>query len=131
MKNRKWIALIALCICLMVTLLFFIPKKLVSMPHDQVSKIILLNGSTGKSIEITDMEHIRKIMGNLNNVTIKKSELAIGYVGFNKRITIYDRHEKIQKEFIINLGEVVRQNAFFYETVDTRIDDVYLDRLFE
>lgn len=132
MKIKKRLLIIVIVFLLVfIYELTYIPLKIININPKYISKIDIFNGNTGKGIEITNRIDIEHIINNFNNVKFKKDKLAIGYLGYNFRITIYDRKGKIIKELIINSNDRIRYKGFFYSANENIIDYNYIEKLFE
>ncbi|MGZ7443507.1 hypothetical protein [Paenibacillus sp. TH7-28] len=131
MKKKRMILLLILIFVGGLYSITFIPKKLVTIQPSKVSKIEIFDGNRGELVTVTDDEPKEYIISNLNKITFRKGNLSIGYMGYKFRMTIYDDHGKVYKEIIINNSEKIRYRSFFYTGESEKIDDEYIDRLFE
>lgn len=130
LKKRK---LLFIGIPLLLVLLYtftYIPHKVVKIEPEEVSKIIIFDGSSGYEIKITDKKEINYIVTNLNNVTFKKGKLSAGYMGYRFNTTIYDEQGETLQELIINAEDTIRYRGFFYKTHENKIDYDYIEELF-
>jgi hypothetical protein len=96
----------------------------------EVSKIEIFNGNTGKSITIKDTTDINHIITNLNEISLKKEKISLGYMGYSYRTTIYNSNGNIYKKFIINSSNTIRKDPFFYRDSSESIDYGYIQKLF-
>ena len=107
----------------------YLPHKMIKIKSTEVFKMSVFNGNTGNHIEITDQSDINYIINSLNDITFQKGKLAIGYMGYSFRITIYNNKGKIIEELIINSEDTIRYKGFFYKAKDNLIDYDYIDNL--
>jgi len=107
------------------------PTKIIDIEPSEISKITVFDGNTGNSITITGESYIGHIIDNLNNVSLKKYKVSVGYVGYSFRTTIYDIDGNVYDELYINSDEIIRKDPFFYRDNQGRIDYQYIQDLFD
>lgn len=107
------------------------PSSIINIPPSEVSKVEIFNGTTGKSIVITEKTEIRHIIENLNTVSLKKEKISLGYMGYYFRTTIYKLDGNVYKKFIINSNNTIRKDLFFYRDSSASIDFDYIQQLFK
>ncbi|WP_047982819.1 hypothetical protein [Ornithinibacillus californiensis] len=133
MKKKKKIFLTIVVVAIIFGGLYattYIPKKLISINPSEVSKLEIFDGNQGKALTVSDGEHIKHIITNLNGITFSKGKSSLGYLGYRFRMTIYDEDGDEQKVLIINSNDKVRYKGFFYTDPTKRIDIDYIDSLF-
>jgi len=132
MDNKKYRRgiLILLAIFMGAGIWWNAPTKIIDIEPSEISKITVFDGNTGNSITITGESYIGHIIDNLNNVSLKKYKVSVGYVGYSFRTTIYDDDNKVLEEFYINSDEIIRKDPFFYRDNQGRIDYDYIQDLF-
>lgn len=129
-KYRRY--LIFLGVPILIILFFgltYLPQKIVNIKPEQVSRIIIFDGGTGYETEITDRESIHHIINNLNTITFHKDKLALFYMGFSYRTTIFNDQGKPIKKLTINSPDTIRYKGFFYKTRGYQIDYEYIKEL--
>jgi len=129
-KYRKYLLLVG--IPLLILLLYgltYLPHKIVNIKPEQVSSIIIFDGSTGYETEISDKESIQYIINNLNDITFNKDKWALFYMGFSYRTTIINNEGKPIKKLTINSPDTIRYKGFFYKTKGRQIDYEYIKKL--
>ena len=133
MKSKK-LLIIMPCVIIVaiigISIWFNAPSSIINISPSEVSNIKIFNGTTGKSITITDANEISHIIDNLNTVSLKKDKVSLGYMGYVFRITIYKANGKEYKEFIINSKNTIRKDPFFYRDNFASIDFDYIQQLF-
>ncbi|HBV97590.1 MAG: hypothetical protein JL50_03910 [Peptococcaceae bacterium BICA1-7] len=107
-----------------------LPTSIIKISPQEVSKIEVFDGNTGKAVVITDTTDIEHIIKNLNTVFIKKEKISIGYMGTSFRTTIY-KNGVVYKKFIINSSNTIRKDPFFYRASSESIDYHYIRELID
>lgn len=120
---------IAIFLFISITLWLNLPTHITNISPSEVSKIDIRDGSNGKTTSIESRPEIEHIIDNLNNVSLKKDRLSIGYVGWSFNLKIYKGNGKLYKEFVINSDEYVRKDPFFYKDSSKSIDYEYIKKL--
>ena len=93
-----------------------------------------VDGNSGNTTHIEDKEQIQHIIGNLNDVEVKRSKLSAGYTGYSFKVTIYlsDGNEADDwNNFIINSEDTIRKDPFFYSVTKGNIDYSYIENIVE
>lgn len=133
--NFKRIIKISLLVIILLVLLFYgltyLPHKIVNIAPSEVSSIHIFDGNTGKSISITNKNNIKHIIKNLNSIIFSKGQLAVWYMGYSFKVTIYKNDESVYKEFIINSKDTIRNGLFFLKDKSNSIDYDYIKRLLD
>lgn len=130
---RKKIILIL--ISLFIILLFILINKSSHFNiNGRVAKIEIFDGNTGQKTIIEDKKVIRKLVENLNGITLKKDSLSLFRMGYKYRLTLYSEKGMMGGywgTFIINGTDKIRRDPFFYKTVDGQVDIDLIENLFE
>jgi hypothetical protein len=105
------------------------PCTITNISPAEVSKIEIFNGGTGKEYTITDEFDIIHIIQNLNEVSLKREKISLGYMGYSFRTTIYKHNGDVYKKFIINSSNTIRKDPFFYRDSSESIDYDYIQKL--
>lgn len=130
MKKRAAIfASIAVILLVFLVTWFNASIDLINLDPNDVSEIVVFNGNTGKEICITDESQIENIINNLNDIKIKRWKPSVGYMGYSFNMTIYLSDGKKAggwNDFIINSGDTIRKDPFFYTVVEGSIDYDYI-----
>ena len=106
-----------------------IPTALINIKPSDVSKIKVFDGNTGTAITITEISEIEHIINNLNNVTLTKEKISLGYMGYSFKTTIYKSNGKAYRKFIIHSNNTIRMDPFFYKDNLSSIDYAYINEL--
>ncbi|MEO4055581.1 hypothetical protein [Solibacillus sp. CAU 1738] len=130
--KRKIIAatILIICVFIIMTGISYIPQKIVNVQAKDVSKIEILDGNTGKHLEITDDATIARIINNLNRIVFQKEKSAHGYDGSRFDTKIYI-HNKLKESLIINSEDTIQYKGFFYKSTNVQIEYEYLEELLE
>lgn len=135
MKKKIFILLSAVIIFLIgIAVWYSVPIDLMNLDYNEVKEIAVFNGNSGNTTHITDKEQIQYIIDNLNDVEVKRSKLSIGYIGYSFKLTIYlsDGSEADGwNNFIINSGDTIRKDPFFYSVIKGKIDYSYIENIVE
>lgn len=121
---------IAAGIVLILTVVFivwyFTPVKLLKVNAEDIEKITVFDGGRGTQTEFTEREDIEYLAENLSSVTMKRDGISVGYKGYSFRTTVYLKNGS-EKSFIINGEYSVRDDPFFYEVTEGRIDYGFIE----
>ena len=130
MKKRAAVfASIAVILLVIFVIWFSATIDLMNLDSNEVSEIVVFNGNTGKETHITDESQIENIINNLNDVKMKRWQPSVGYMGYSFKMTIYLADGKKAdgwNDFIINSGDTIRKDPFFYTIVESGIDYDYI-----
>lgn len=130
--NKKRAILLVLVIILvfivMISINFFIPKKIMKV-DEEIDKITIFNGKTGKLTTIIDKKEINSIAKEFNDVAFLKKGFALGRIGYSLNINYYDKSGKNTKKIIVNSEDTIRYRGFFYEPQNSNINFEYLNSL--
>ncbi len=127
---KRFIAFIT--VTLMLLSLVGCAKQNLQFEIENVTKISVFSGSTGKSVEITDEETIAHITDNINSLTFVKNKSSKNYNGFTYSITWYDADNEKTYALTIMGKNAISYDDYFYNISDsnTSIDVEYIDSLF-
>ena len=135
MKKKSPILLSVVLILLVgIAVWYNAPIDLMDLDANEVTEIVVFNGNSGNTTHIEDKEQIQHIIGNLNDVCIKRSKLSAGYTGYSFKVTIYlsDGNEADDwNNFIINSDDTIRKDPFFYSVTKGTIDYEYIESIVE
>lgn len=136
MKNAKMAryTILVFLICLIGVLIWYgMPVKALDVDPDSVAYISIFDGNQGRQVEVTDADQIRRIVENLDSVTLRRGKPSIGYTGYRFRAEVYTysgNDVKRAARFIINTAESIRKDPFFYRVEDGKIDFDSIEALF-
>jgi hypothetical protein len=108
---------------------WYAPCSIINITPQEVSKIEIFDGNTGKKTIITNATNIEHIIENLNKVSLKKEKISLGYIGYSLNTTIYKVNGEVYKKFIINASDTIRKDPFFYRDSSNSIDYKYIQEL--
>ena len=134
MKKKAPLLSIVLILLVGIAVWYNAPIDLMDLDADEVMEIVVFNGNSGNATHIEDKEQIQHIIGNLNDVCIKRSGLSAGYTGYSFKVTIYlsDGNEADGwNDFIINSDDTIRKDPFFYSVTKGTIDYDYIESIVE
>lgn len=134
MKNNKMIIGILCTIAVIIIgglIWWNAPCSITDIAPSKVSKIEIFNGTTGRSITITDSADIEHIINNLNTISLKKEKISLGYMGCRYITTVYKANGNVYKKFIISSSDTIRKDPFFYQDSSASIDSEYIHKLFD
>lgn len=134
--KQKWIIILSVVAITIIGVLIWFknPIDMMAANPEEIMEIAIFDGNTGGSLHITDKEDISYIIENLNTIKLKRGKLSSGYTGYSFKTTIYGNNgEEIGgwNNFIINSGDTIRKDPFFYEVVEGSIDYQYIKTLVE
>ena len=128
MKNKRKL-LIGLATILIVVagivLYFLVPQKILHT-NEQVAKITLFDGNSGRSATVTDPEEIATIVAMFNDKKFSVTGIAAFRLGYSMRVKYFDEKEKEVLHFIAGKN-TIRYRGLFYELQDGSIDYTYLE----
>ena len=133
MKKRAAIfASIAAILLVIIAIWFNATIDLMNLNTNEVAEIVVFNGNTGKETRIADESQIENIINNLNDIKMKRWQPSVGYMGYSFKVTIYLSDGKKAdgwNDFIINSGDTIRKDPFFYTVVEGSLDYDYIDSI--
>jgi len=132
MKKKRFFQIIVLGILALTGIIWYrTPVDFVRLSPENVLKIVLFDGNSGKGCHIQDPQDIQHIIENLNTIKLQRDKLSIGYVGYRFQTTIYltnGEEANGWNHFILNSNDTVRKDPFFYKVVEGEIDIEYLQK---
>lgn len=134
MKKKVPILSVVLILLVGIAVWYLAPIDLMNLDANEVLEIVIFNGNSGNTTHIEDKEQIQHIIGNLNDVEVKRSKLSAGYTGYSFKVTIYlsDGNEADDwNNFIINSEDTIRKDPFFYSVTKGTIDYNYIESIVE
>ncbi|MFO8193050.1 MAG: hypothetical protein R6U08_09900 [Bacillota bacterium] len=129
-KKHLWAMVVILIIIAGGLFWWHAPVNMTHIEPEEVSKIKIFDGNTGKPTIIIEPDDIKHIIENLNKVSLKKEKISMGYMGYSFRVTIYIG-DNIYKEFYINSEDTIRKDPFFYHDISRSIDYDFIKELIE
>lgn len=130
MKRLVLISIAIVILLLFILLAWYkIPFDLMNLNPKEVLKIVVFNGNTGNTTHIEDREEIDLIIHNLNSVKLQRGKVSVKYDGYSFITTIYltnGEEAKGWNNFIINSGNTIRKDPFFYSVVEGNLDYEYI-----
>ena len=131
-KRAVMFASIAVIAVAIFAIWFNATIDLMNLNTNEVAEIVVFNGNTGKETRITDESQIENIINNLNDIKMKWWQPSVGYMGYSFNITIYLSDGKKAggwNGFMINSGDTIRKDPFFYTVVEGSLDYDYIDSI--
>ena len=119
LKTNYKISLLSIVIIIIViassAVWYFSPKNFLSgvKPSD-INSISIFDGNTGKEFVIDDLTEIKYIVENIQNIKMKRDNISVGYSGYTFRIRFNGNNGKDIDSFVINSGDTIRDDPFFY-----------------
>ena len=118
MKKRYILCTVALLVALAAIAFlvwYFSPKPFLrDITPDTVARISVFNGSTGKRMQIDDPESIRTIVEDIQATSFVRDGISSNIDGFGFSLTFEDKNGNVIDSFILNSGDTVRDDPFFY-----------------
>lgn len=118
-------------IIVVVFFVSYLPHSISHLKQDDIQIIKIKDGSTGLSLEITEMETIQHITDNVNSVIFKKRSNSLFRMGYSFDLDLINNQGKTKKSLIINSTTVIRYKGFFYDAVENQLDYDYIQELFK
>lgn len=116
---------------ILFSLIYIFGEKQFSLKLNEIDSIEIFNGQTGKNIIIQDEEKIKKIIDDLNGISMECKEFSFLKSGYALRFSIYDSKGRKSESFIINNKNSVRRVLFTYKIVKGSLDYKYYYDLVE
>ncbi len=106
-------------------------KKTVTFDIDGASKILLMSGSSGETVEITDEETIKYITDNINSMTFNRHESSRQHNGWSYSLRWYDSDDNLIEYIVVMNATRIDYDNYFYNEMDAdvEIDIAYLEEL--
>ncbi len=126
--------IIALILALAVALTMVgCAKKTVTFDIDGASKILLMSGSSGVTVEITDPETIEYITHNINLMTFSRDTSSKYHSGWSYSLRWYDSEDNLIEYIVVMSATRIDYDSYFYNEMssDMEIDIGYLNELLD
>lgn len=104
---------------------------LVEVSPEEVGRVTLESGSTGKRVELTEEAKIKLIVENLGAVRFKKGEPVPDADGYNVILNIYLKDGALYRSFEVDSERQLQYEGYFYKVVSGLIGCDYLEVLAE
>lgn len=106
-------------------------RKIVTFDIDGASKILLMSGSSGEVVEITDAETIAYITDNINSMTFSRHESSHQHNGWSYSLRWYDSEDNLIEYIVVMSATQIDYGNYFYNEMDAdvEIDIEYLKEL--
>ena len=131
MRKRRFIFLAAVSVLLLAALFWWATPVtfLEGVPADKVTSIEVFDGGTGIGFTVVAPEDIQYIVSNLQQASMQREKLSLGYIGTRFRLTFYDDSGVPLETLIVNSANTIRKDPFFYRDPDASLCLDYLDYL--
>ena len=128
MRKRRFIFLAAVSVLLLAALFWWATPVtfLEGIPADKVTSIEVFDGGTGIGFTVVAPEDIQYIVSNLQQASMQREKLSLGYMGTRFRLTFYDDSGVPLETLIVNSANTIRKDPFFYRDPDASL---FLDYL--
>ncbi len=94
---------------------YFTPKVFLrGVEPDEVDRIEVFDGGTGKRFFIDRDSDILAIVENIKSIEMKRGKISSNYDGFAFSLKFLDKEGNVIESFIINSVNVIRDDPFFY-----------------
>ena len=128
MWKRRFIFLAAVSVLLLAALFWWATPVtfLKGVPADKVTSIEVFDGGTGIGFTVVAPEDIQYIVSNLQQASMQREKLSLGYMGTRFRLTFYDDSGVPLETLIVNSANTIRKDPFFYRDPDASLCLDYL-----
>lgn len=128
MQKRRFIFLAAVSVLLLAALFWWATPVtfLEGVPADKVTSIEVFDGGTGIGFTVVAPEDIQYIVSNLQQASMQREKLSLGYMGTRFRLTFYDDSGVPLETLIVNSANTIRKDPFFYRDPDASLCLDYL-----
>ena len=128
MWKRRFIFLAAVSVLLLAALFWWATPVtfLEGVPADKVTSIEVFDGGTGIGFTVVAPEDIQYIVSNLQQASMQREKLSLGYMGTRFRLTFYDDSGVPLETLIVNSANTIRKDPFFYRDPDASLCFDYL-----
>ena len=128
MWKRRFIFLAAVSVLLLAALFWWATPVtfLEGVPADKVTSIEVFDGGTGIGFTVVAPEDIQYIVSNLQQASMQREKLSLGYMGTRFRLTFYDDSGVPLETLIVNSANTIRKDPFFYRDLDASLCLDYL-----
>lgn len=96
------------------------------IPADRVASIEVFDGNTGTGFTVVAPEDIQYIVSNLQQASMQREKLSLGYMGTRFHLTFYDDSGVPLETLIVNSTNTIRKDPFFYRDPDASLCLDYL-----
>jgi|GEM_PF-3100792 len=128
MNKRRKHFMIILTIIIIVSVI--LSNDIIDLNKNEISKIEIFDGSTGRNATIDNDEDISYMIDNLVNIDLKRKKISIFYMGYRYRMTFYNKVGRKVESIIINSKSTLRKDSFFYNDPSSSIDIEFIDNFF-
>ncbi|MCD7784348.1 MAG: hypothetical protein LUH18_01985 [Oscillospiraceae bacterium] len=106
-------------------------KKTVTFDIDGASKILLMSGSSGETVEITNAETIKYITDNINSMNFNRDTSSKRHNGWSYSLRWYDSEDNLIEHIVVMSSTRIDYDNYFYNEMDAdvEIDIEYLKSL--
>ena len=133
MRKKIVICIAVAAVLLLLGIVWYrMPVSLPTADSEDIGRIYIFDGRTGKSADIRESWKIERIVEDLKGVTLKREGISLGYMDVGLRITLYDASGKEVRgwsKFKIKDAGNIRKDPFFYRVVGGEIDLTYIESL--
>ena len=128
MRKRRFIFLAAVSVLLLAALFWWATPVtfLKGVPADKVTSIEVFDGGTGIGFTVVAPEDIQYIVSNLQQASMQREKLSLGYMCTRFRLTFYDDSGVPLETLIVNSANTIRKDPFFYRDPDASLCLDYL-----
>ena len=128
MRKRRFIFLAAVSVLLLAALFWWATPAtfLEGIPADKVTSIEVFDGGTGIGFTVVAPEDIQYIVSNLQQASMQREKLSLGYMGTRFRLTFYDDSGVPLETLIVNSANTIRKDPFLYRDPDASLFFDYL-----
>jgi len=126
-KRRKHFMIIMTIIIIVSVIL---SKDVINLNKNEISRIEIFDGETGREAIMDNDEDISYIIDNLNHIDFKRKKISLFYLGYRYRMTFYNKAGRKVESFVINSKSNLRKDPFFYDDPSSSIDIEYIDNVF-
>ena len=126
-KRRKHFMIIMTIIIIVSVIL---SKDVINLNKNEISRIEIFDGETGREAIMDNDEDISYIIDNLNHIDFKRKKISIFYMGYRYRMTFYNKAGRKVESFVINSKSTLRKDPFFYNDSSSSIDIEFIDNVF-
>ena len=112
---------------------YFMPVQPFTFNADEILEIVIFDGNRGEAVHVTEKADIAYLAQNWNGVTLARDGFSWGRMGYRFRVTVYLQNGEEAdgwNNFIINSGDVLRKDPFFYRTKGASFDIDYIENLY-
>lgn len=123
--RKRYISGIVLIIVLAVAIValsvlgawYFTPKVFLrGVEPDEVDRIEVFDGGTGKRFFVDRDSDICAIVESIQGIEMKRGKISSNYDGFAFSLKFLDKEGNVIDSFIINSLSTIRDDPFFYHT---------------